>query len=82
MRGLGFHIGIELIKDGQSREADYAGCSAMRDTGFEFGIIFGVGGSGKGKNVLKIKPPLITTHKQAEEIVEKFSSTIKKVYGR
>ena len=82
VRGLGFHIGIELIKDGQSREADYAGCSAMRDTGFEFGIIFGVGGSGKGKNVLKIKPPLITTHKQAEEIVEKFSSTIKKVYGR
>jgi 4-aminobutyrate aminotransferase-like enzyme len=81
VRGLGFHIGIELIKGGQSREADYAGCSAMRDTGFGYGIIFGVGGSGKGKNVLKIKPPLITTHKQAEEIIDKFSKTIKKVYG-
>lgn len=82
VRGLGFHIGIELIKDPATREADYIGCSAVRDAGFEFGIIFGVGGSGKGKNVLKIKPPLITTHKQAEEIIEKFVKTMGKVYGR
>ena len=81
VRGLGFHIGIEFVKDPQTREADYAGCSAMRDRGFDVGIIFGVGGSGKGKNVLKIKPPLITTKKQAGEIMDKFSKTIKKVYG-
>ncbi len=81
VRGLGFHIGIELVKDPLTREADYSGCSAMRDAGFGFGVIFGVGGSGKGKNVLKIKPPLITTKKQAEEILDKFSKTIKKVYG-
>jgi 4-aminobutyrate aminotransferase-like enzyme len=81
VRGLGFHIGIEFVKDSNTREADYSGCSAMRDTGFDFGIIFGVGGSGKGKNVLKIKPPLITTKEQAGEILDKFSKTIKKVYG-
>ena len=81
IRGLGFHIGIDLVKDRKSREPDYAGCSAMRDKGFENGIIFGVGGSGKGKNVLKIKPPLITTKKQADDILEKYEVTLKQVYG-
>jgi len=81
IRGLGFHIGIDLVKDRKSREPDYAGCSAMRDKGFENGIIFGVGGSGKGKNVLKIKPPLITTRKQADDILERYETTLKQVYG-
>jgi 4-aminobutyrate aminotransferase-like enzyme len=52
----------------------------MRDRGFENGVIFGVGGSGKGKNVLKIKPPLITTKEQSDEILEKFEKTFKQVY--
>jgi len=81
VRGLGFHIGIDLVKDRKSREPDYSGCSAMRDKGFENGIIFGVGGSGKGKNVLKIKPPLITTREQADDILERFEATLKQVYG-
>lgn len=80
VRGLGFHIGIELVKDPETREADYEGCSAIRDKGFDNGIIFGVGGSGKGKNVLKIKPPLITTIKQADDILERFETTLKQVY--
>jgi len=82
VRALGFHIGLELVKDRQSRQADYAGCTAMREKGFEKGIIFGVGGSGLGKNVLKIKPPLITTQEQAGEILEKFESTLKEVYKK
>jgi len=81
VRGLGFHIGIDLVKDRKSREPDYSGCSAMRDKGFENGIIFGVGGSGMGKNVLKIKPPLITTREQADDILERFETTLKQVYG-
>ncbi len=80
VRALGFHIGIEIVKDPETREADYAGCTAMRDIGLENGIIFGLGGSGAGKNVLKIKPPLITTKEQAGEILEKFEKTIRQVY--
>jgi 4-aminobutyrate aminotransferase-like enzyme len=81
IRGMGFHIGIDLVEDKKTRNPDYAGCSAMRDKGFENGIIFGVGGTGKGKNVLKIKPPLITTKEQADDILEKFETTLKQVYG-
>ena len=80
VRALGFHIGIEFVKDQESREADYAGCKGMRETGFENKIIFGVGGTGEGKAVLKIKPPLITTMEQADEILEKFTKTLGMVF--
>jgi 4-aminobutyrate aminotransferase-like enzyme len=80
VRALGFHIGIDLVKDPETREADIEGCSAIRDKGFDNGILFGVGGSGLGKNVLKIKPPLILTNEQASEILEKFYKTLKYVY--
>ena len=80
IRALGFHIGIEFVKDRKTREADYKGCSAMRKTGFDNHIIFGVGGSGRGKAVLKIKPPLITTKEQADDILERFEATLKQVY--
>lgn len=80
VRAIGFHIGIEFVKNKQTREPDYEGCSKMRDDGFNKGIIFGVGGTGEGKAVLKIKPPLITTIKQGDEILEKFSTTVKDVY--
>ncbi len=82
VRAFGFHIGIDFVKDSLTREPDYKGCSSMRDVGFKNGIIFGVGGSGKGKNVLKIKPPLITTRLQADEIIEKFVKTLKEVFKK
>jgi len=81
IRALGFHIGLDMVKDPETRKPDYDGCTALRKIGFKNGIIFGVGGSGKGKNVLKIKPPLITTRQQADDILERFASTLKEVYG-
>lgn len=81
IRAIGFHIGIDLVKDPDTREPDFDGCTKVRDTGIKNGIIFGVGGSGKGKNVIKIKPPLITTMTQADEILEKFAKTLQMVYS-
>jgi 4-aminobutyrate aminotransferase-like enzyme len=81
VRAIGLHIGIEFVKDRYGKQPDYEGCSKMRNEGFNNGIIFGVGGTGEGKSVLKIKPPLITTIKQSDEILEKFKKTMKNVYG-
>jgi len=81
VRAIGFHIGIEFVNDKKTREPDYSGCTAVRDKGVENGILFGVGGVGKGKAVLKIKPPLITTTEQAMEILDKFAKTVSDVYG-
>ena len=80
VRALGFHIGIDLVKDPETHEADYDGCARVRDAGFTKGIIFGLGGSGNGKNVIKIKPPLITTMEQADEILSKFQDCLKIAY--
>jgi len=81
IRAFGFHIGIEFVKNKKTREQDYAGCTAMRDRGIKNGILFGVGGTGRGKCVLKIKPPLITTKVQADEILEKFVKTLNEVFN-
>ena len=61
IRAIGFHIGVEFVKDRQSRKPDGESVAKIRKTGLENGIIFGHGGTGEFKNVLKIKPPLITT---------------------
>ncbi len=81
VRAIGFHIGIEFVKDPETREPDYAGCASMRKEGFSNGIIFGAGGTGEGKAVLKIKPPLITTKAQADEIVERYTMALEEVFG-
>ncbi len=54
----------------------------MRVAGFKNGIIFGDGGVCGGKNVLKIKPPLITTQEEADMILEKYSACLEEVYGK
>ena len=82
VRGLGLHIGIELVKNRDTREADHAGCKAVRDAGLRNGIIFGLGGSGYGKNVIKIKPPFIITKLQADEILSKLQQSMSDVYNK
>jgi 4-aminobutyrate aminotransferase-like enzyme len=81
IRAFGFHIGIDFVKDPKTREPDVSGCNKIREAGIRNGIIFGLGGTGQGKNVLKIKPPLITTKKQADEILEKFEKSMKDIFA-
>jgi len=81
VRAIGFHIGIELVKDSKTKEPDCEGCNAMRKVGLKNGIIFGDGGVNSGKNVLKIKPPLITTMHESDIILEKYYKTLKEVYA-
>jgi 4-aminobutyrate aminotransferase-like enzyme len=82
IRALGFHIGIEFVKDPLTKDPDFEGCAKMRVAGFKNGIIFGDGGVCGGKNVLKIKPPLITTQEEADMILEKYLSCLVEVYGK
>ena len=82
VRALGFHIGIEFVKDPATKEPDFEGCTKMRTIGYKNGIIFGDGGVAGGKNVLKIKPPLITTMAESDTILERYYKTIQDVYGK
>lgn len=79
IRQVGLHIGVEMIEDRSTRTPLSIEKSAqIRNVGIENGIILGTGGY--RKHVLKIKPPLITTKAEAEEIVQLFEATLKQVF--
>jgi len=77
VRQAGLHIGVEFVKDPQSKEPLEAQTIAIRDAGMKHGIIFGLGGV--RKNVLKVKPPLIITQAECDEVLEKFEEAVKAV---
>jgi 4-aminobutyrate aminotransferase-like enzyme len=68
VRQAGLHVGVELVRDPEGREPAPELLAAVRQEGLERGIIFGVGGM--GKNVLKIKPPLVISRQEADTVLE------------
>jgi 4-aminobutyrate aminotransferase-like enzyme len=68
IRAAGLHIGIEYVKDPVTREPAVDTSVAVRDAGMKLGAIFGLGGA--HKNVLKVKPPLIITQTEADEVLD------------
>lgn len=80
VRQAGLHIGIEFVRDPQSKEPLTAETVAIRDAGLGNGIIFGLGGV--RRNVLKIKPPLIVNSQECDEILDKFRRSVAGVLRR
>jgi 4-aminobutyrate aminotransferase-like enzyme len=75
IRQAGLHIGVEFVKDPESKEPLSDQTVDIRTEGFKNGIIFGLGGV--RKNVLKIKPPLVITKAECDEIAGKFEQSMK-----
>ena len=78
VRQVGLHIGVEMIEDDGSPLSDEKGIE-IRSLALEKGLIIGTGGY--AKNLLKIKPPLITTKSDADEILGIFTDVLKTIYG-
>ncbi|HZR65842.1 MAG TPA: acetyl ornithine aminotransferase family protein [Terriglobales bacterium] len=62
VRGLGLMIGVELVKDKQTKERASEERDRVVELAFERGILF----LGCGANTIRIAPPLITTKEQAD----------------
>ena len=75
VRQAGLHIGVEFVRDPESREPDDALGKAVRAAGFERGLILGLGGV--RRNVVKVKPPLIITQSECDEVLERFEASVK-----
>ena len=67
VRQAGLHIGVEYV-DPQTGEPDVERCVQVRDAGMKLGAIFGLGWA--RRNVLKVKPPLIVTREEADEVLD------------
>jgi 4-aminobutyrate aminotransferase-like enzyme len=75
VRQAGLHIGVELVKDPETREPAPELYAAVRKKGLEKGIIFGLGGT--ARNVLKVKPPLIITAAETDTLLELFRESLR-----
>jgi 4-aminobutyrate aminotransferase-like enzyme len=57
VRGRGLMIGVELVRDRATREADAALATRVQNAMRESGVL--VGTTARAANVLKIRPPLV-----------------------
>ena len=70
VRGCGLFIGVEMIKDANTKEPDAAFTNTLSDRLKDRGFL--VSYSGKFNNVLKIRPPLVFSHANAEDFLGAF----------
>ncbi|MGO8702398.1 MAG: aspartate aminotransferase family protein [Candidatus Brocadiia bacterium] len=80
IRVAGLHVGIEFVRDPRSKEPLNAEGKAIREEGIKLGVIFGL--AGVRSNVLKIKPPLVVTQAECEEILDKLRGAMTRVLRR
>ncbi len=67
IRQVGLHVGIEMVTDPQSKKPLDQETRKIRDAAMARGVIFGL--AGVGKNVLKIKPPLVIQTEEIDEVL-------------
>jgi len=70
VRGCGLFVSVEMIKDGSSKEPDAASALSLSDRLKDRGFL--VSYSGKFNNVLKIRPPLVFSHENADDFLGAF----------
>lgn len=75
IRQAGLHIGVELVKDPDGKEPASELLAEVRRQALARGVIFGIGGM--GRNVLKIKPPLIIAPEEADTVLERLRDALK-----
>jgi 4-aminobutyrate aminotransferase len=68
VRGKGLMIGVELVKDGASKEPDAAAATQVMEICKERGLLVGRGGL--YGNVLRLTPPLVITEDDVARAVE------------
>jgi 4-aminobutyrate aminotransferase len=75
VRGKGLMIGIELVKDPETKEKAIEERSQVIQACFEKGLLI----LGCGENVVRFIPPLILTQREADTALAIFEEALKKV---
>ena len=74
VRGHGLFIGVEWVKDRQTKEPDPAGADVIVNRLRQAGFL--MGRAGEHGNVLKLRPPLVFKQEHAELFLEAFEAAI------
>jgi 4-aminobutyrate aminotransferase-like enzyme len=72
VRGPGLMIGIELVRNRETKEPACEESYRFVEEGFKRGVQFGHAKYAGMGNVVKIKPPLVITEAEAERVMEVF----------
>jgi 4-aminobutyrate aminotransferase len=75
IRGLGLMIGIELVRDRQTKERAIDERNALIQAMFRRGVLI----LGAGKNALRLAPPLVLTRQQADVILDILDASLTEV---
>jgi len=76
IRGPGLMIGIELVKNRKTKEPFQKAEAYMVTEGLKRGLMLGGAKYSELGNVIKIKPPAVTTYPELDRILELFESLI------
>jgi len=75
VHGMGLYLGVELVRDRETRDPATGECAAICDRLRELGII--VQPTGERANVLKMKPPMTLTIAEADFYVEQLERVLR-----
>lgn len=79
IRQAGLHIGIEMVKSPVTKEPAVAEANAVRKKCQVDGLILGKGGP--CPQLLKIKPPLVVSRTECDEILGIFGGALRQYFG-
>ena len=79
VRGCGLFISVEMIKDAGTKEPDAELTMSLSDRLKDKGFL--VSYSGKHNNVLKIRPPLVFSHENADDFLIAFDACMREMGG-
>lgn len=80
VRGRGLLIGVELVKDQETKEPAVEESLRLRAEGLKRGVILPAG-LGWRKNTIRLSPPLCITTGQVDKVVEAIDEGLKEVEG-
>jgi 4-aminobutyrate aminotransferase len=75
VRGRGLMVGVELVRNRQTKERATTERDAVANTAFRRGLLI----LGAGRNAVRFSPPLILTRDQADEAIRVFDEALGEV---
>ena len=80
VRGRGLFLGVELVNDRDERTPAPAAAAYVVERMKDRGVLLGV--DGPDRNVLKIKPPLVFSHEDADRLVSDLNAVMREDAAR
>ena len=77
VRGLGLMIGVELVRDRQTKERAVEERNALVQAMFRRGVLI----LGAGKNAIRLAPPLVLTKEQADAVLRVMDEALWEIAG-